>query len=155
MKTKRWITSLACMLLVAGTIAGIAVAAGNQGTQANPLVTLEYMDNVFLPNLLEQTDKKISDKIDEWKAELQNDGGIVFTSVSVEAGKLLYLTAGSQVILRGGTASSPDPILNLTTGEQQTGTLTVNSLYIALGNEHKIPVSSAAIFLVLGECSVL
>ena len=143
MKTKRWITSLACMLLVAGPIAGIAVAAGNQGTQANPLVTLEYLD------------KKISDKIDEWKAELQNDGGIVFTSVSVEAGKLLYLTAGSQVILRGGTASSPDPILNLTTGEQQTGTLTVNSLYIALGNEHKIPVSSAAIFLVLGECSVL
>lgn len=93
MKTKRWITSLACMLLVAGTIAGIAVAAGNQGTQTNPLVTLEYLDNVFLPNLLEQTDKKISDKIDEWKAELQNDGGIVFTSVSVDAGKLLYLTA--------------------------------------------------------------
>lgn len=154
MKGKTWITRVACMLLVIGTIAGIAVAAGNQGTQANPLITLEYLDEVFLPELLEQADKKILDKTTELKAELQNGGGVVFTTVPVETGKLLCLTDGSQVVLRSGVASCPDPILNLTAGEQQSGALIANSLYIALGDEQKIPVSSSAVFLILGNYSV-
>lgn len=154
MKGKKWITRLACMLLVAGTIAGIAVAAGNQGTQANPLITLEYLDEVFLPKLLEQVDKKVAEKAEELKTELQNGGDSVFATVSVEAGKLLYLSAGSQVVLRSGAASCPDPILNLTAGEQQSGGLAANSLYIALGDKQKIPVSSAAVFLILGDYSI-
>lgn len=154
MKGKKWITRLICILLVAGTIVGIAVAAGNQGTQANPLVTLEYLNEVFLPNLLKEVDKKVAEKADEVRTELQNGGDAVFVTVSVEAGKLLYLSAGSQVVLRNGAASCPDPILNLTMGEQQSGALAANSLYIALGDKQKIPVSSSAVFLILGDYSV-
>ena len=43
MKRKKWSICLACVGLTAAVIAGGAIAAGSQGSQSNPLVTLDYL----------------------------------------------------------------------------------------------------------------
>ncbi|MDE6107818.1 MAG: hypothetical protein K2F83_03985, partial [Oscillospiraceae bacterium] len=64
MKRNIWITRLACMFLIAGTIAGVAIAVGEPGTQANPMVTLDYL-NKAIEELKLSVDKKIEEKAGE------------------------------------------------------------------------------------------
>ena len=59
MKPSKWTSRLACTILVVGTIAGVALAAGTQGSQSDPLVTLSYLNEVALPGLLKQVDQKL------------------------------------------------------------------------------------------------
>lgn len=152
MKGKIWATRLACMLLIAGTIAGVAIAVGEPGTQTNPLVTLDYL-NKAIEELSAAVDQKIEAKANELREQM-GASGPVFTAVTVDSGKNLYLTAGSQVILRTGAASSTGALLDGTTGEIASGDLKENFIYIAVGENHKITVSGTAAFLVLGEYSL-
>lgn len=152
MKRNIWITRLACMLLIAGTIAGVAIAVGDPGTQSNPLVTLDYL-NKAIEELSLAVDKKIEEKADEILGRM-GDSGAVFAAVTVDSGKDLYLTSGSQMVLRTGSAISIGGILDATEGEITSGELKENRIYIAMGEDHKITVSGTVTFLVLGGYSI-
>ena len=52
MKRSRWAARLASIVLVAATIGGVAVAVGSQGSQSNPLLTLDYLNEKGIPDIL-------------------------------------------------------------------------------------------------------
>lgn len=152
MKQSKWVTRFACVLLIAGTIAGVALAAGTPGTQENPLVTLDYLNQV-IEKLKEQTDAQIAAKTDELLENIEEHSGS-FILVSAEQGQNLYLNAGSQIVLCSGAATSPGGILNSTMGEITSGELSQNSLYIAVGDNHRIAVTEKASFLIFGTYTI-
>ena len=153
MKRNKWAVRLACLLLVAGTIAGVAIAAGGQGTEEDPLVTLSYLNEVVKPELLSQVEEQIKARTAELEEKIQAGGGATFATVEASAGKTLTLAAGSQVILRFGTASA-NGLVDLTDGLTTEGVLSANHLYIAVGEGQMVLVSTDATFLVLGGCAV-
>ena len=153
MKGNKWAVRMACLILVAGTIAGVAIAAGEQGTETDPLVTLSYLKEVATPEILLKVEERIEARAAELEEKIQSGGGATFATVEASAGKTLTLSAGSQVILRFGTASA-NGLVDLTDGVTTEGVLTPNHLYLAVGEGQMVLVSTDAVFLVLGGYAV-
>lgn len=152
MKENTWFKRLASIFLIAGTLAGVAIAVGDVGSQANPLVTLDYLNKV-VEELTAAVDEKINAKADEMLGQM-GGAGSTFAAVTVEDGMDLYLASGSQVILRSGTASSTGGILDATAGEIVSGGMKENRIYIAMGEDHKLSVTGTVVFLVLGGYTI-
>ena len=153
MKRNKWAVRLACLVLVAGTIAGVAIAAGGQGTEFDPLVTLSYLKEVATPEILLKVEERIEARAAELEGKIQAGEGATFDTVEASAGKTLTLSAGSQVILRLGTGSA-NGLVDLTDGVTTEGVLTPNHLYLAVGEGQMVLVSTDATFLVLGGYAV-
>ena len=154
MKRRKWTTYLACGALVLTTLAGAALAAGTQGTQSDPLVTLSYLNEKLLPDILKQMDQKVEKGTEELREELKESGQAVFRSAEVDKGKTVTLAAGTQFLLRSGAASCTDGLIDLTTGEGVWGELALNHLYIATGDGLKVSVVEKATVMVLGSDTV-
>lgn len=154
MKRSKWTTQLACGALVITTLSAAALAAGNQGTQSDPLVTLSYLNETVLPELLTQVDKKVEEGTKELRKKLEEKEPVVFQTGEAEKDKQLTLAAGTQLILRSGAAACTDGLIDLTTGETVWGELDLNHLYIATGEGQKVTVTEKAAFLALGGYTV-
>ena len=115
------------LLLVSATVLTLTVAAtGGAGTSSDPLVTLSYLNEKFLPQILSEVDKKtasreqtLSNKLTEQvKSETQafeqkygassgnTSGGTAasFTVVTLNQGQILYMGVGCEAMLRTGAA---------------------------------------------------
>lgn len=154
MKRSKWTTRLACGLLVTTTLVVAAVAAGTQGSQSDPLVTLSYLNEKVLPDILKQVDKKVEDGTKELREQLKESGQASFRAAEVAKGKTVTLTAGAQFILRSGSVSCADGLIDLTTGEGVWGELALNHLYIATGDNLKVTAAEKATVMVLGSYTV-
>lgn len=154
MKGNTWTARLASLALVLATVVVAAVAAGTQGTQTDPLVTLSYLNEKVLPDLLAQVDKKVEEGTRELREKMEDNGQAVFQTLEVSAGKSLTLEAGSQLLLRSGAASCGDGLIDLTTGETVWGELAANHLYIASGDGQKVTAAEKAAFMILGSYTV-
>ena len=107
------------LLLVSATVLTLTVAAtGGAGTSSDPLVTLSYLNEKFLPQILSEVDKKtasreqtLSNKLTEQvKSETQafeqkygassgnTSGGTAasFTVVTLNQGQILYMGVGCE-----------------------------------------------------------
>lgn len=155
MKRDKWSKALACIGLVAAVIAGGAIAAGSQGSQSNPLVTLDYLNGVAVPEIMEQVDKLVKERFDKLKKE-QKTESLAFQTVELKEGETLTPEAGSQFLLRSGTLASTDALVDLTTGETWTnnGTLVENHLYIATGDKQTVTAEADAVLLFQGGYTV-
>ena len=114
------------LLLVSATVLTLTVAAtGGAGTSSDPLVTLSYLNEKFLPQILSEVDKKtasreqtLSSKLTEQvKSETQAfeqkygassgnaSGGTAasFTVVTLNQGQILYMGVGCEAMLRTGS----------------------------------------------------
>ena len=60
MKKTHWPARLAAGCLVTLTLVGVAFAAGQQGSQSDPLVTLSYLTQKATPSILSQVDSKLT-----------------------------------------------------------------------------------------------
>lgn len=155
MKREKWSTRLACTGLVMTVIAGGAIAAGTQGSQTNPLVTLDYLNEVAVPEIMEQVEKQVKERFDKLKKE-QKTAGLTFQTVELEQGESLRPEAGSQFLIRSGTLKSTDALADLTTGETwvNEGELVLNHLYIATGDKQSITAEADAVLMLLGGYTV-
>ena len=131
MKKNRWPLRLLSLLLVSLTLfTATVMAVGGAGSEDDPLVTLSYLNDIFLPDLLTRVDDKLetrdaalSEKLD---AQVQDDikeledklgsgtgssAGTVdsFKVVTMSSGQILYGEIGCEVMLRVGTASCVSP----------------------------------------------
>ena len=61
MKQKKWPVRLISGGLMTLALVGVAVAAGQQGSKTDPLVTLSYLNDQALPAILEQVHDKVAD----------------------------------------------------------------------------------------------
>ena len=147
------------LLLVSATVLTLTVAAtGGAGTSSDPLVTLSYLNEKFLPQILSEVDKKtasreqtLSSKLTEQvKRETQafeqkygassgnTSGGTAmsFTVITLNQGQILYMGVGCEVMLRIGSASCVSPsnpgLIDETTAAalNNGGALAVNHLYM-------------------------
>lgn len=154
MKERKWRTGLACAALVALTITGVALAAGTQGSQSDPLVTLSYINDVLVPELMARADEKIEAKTEALMKEVQTGSRAVFATVEIPTGKKLNLTAGTQLILRQGAALNTDGIIDLTEGVSMWNKLQPNHLYIATKDGQQVTVTENTLFLVQGRYTI-
>lgn len=149
---KIWTRRMLCAVLILGTLATVALASGTQGSQSNPLVTLSYLNEKVIPDLLKQVEDKIAQ---HEKASVPGQEA-AFRTVEVKSGKTVELSAGAQVVLRSGKAASKDLLTDLTDAAGLTGTgeLVENHLYLATADGQSITASEKTTLMVLGGCTV-
>ncbi len=71
-KTPHALTRLFTLLLASLTILSISVAAaGTAGSSSDPLVTLSYLNEKFLPELMTRVDEKLAARTDTASKELR------------------------------------------------------------------------------------
>lgn len=125
MKKKKWRTG-ACAVLVGLVLTAFVAIASEVGSQGDPLVTLSYLQETFLTQILDSVDEKLAvrsevlsqqilDQINDTKRDIlielgssygDEDGGMAvsFTAVTLTAGQTLYSDMGCEVLLRSGSA---------------------------------------------------
>jgi len=139
---------LAVVMLVLGS--GIPAYA-TQGTQADPFITLSYLNSVFKPQVMtdvknteQEMTKKFNDRIAAIESQLQSGGGSGqaaantadrFQVVTLSRGQTLVCSVGAEIMLRVGTANgagSAPALVNYTSGTTlAAGTaLTTNNMYL-------------------------
>ena len=181
MNQSKWPVRLASGALVCLTLAGVALAAGQQGTQADPLVSLSYLNQQATPSILAQVDAKIAQR----EAELQNrlaavvDGYVKEVEdklrtggsstapaaagaavVTLSAGQTITGGAACEFLLRSGTAvcvSSSAPGLVDMTGAATLangGALAANHLYLATVEGRGVKASTAVTLMVRGSYTI-
>lgn len=131
MKKKAWPVRLISGGLVTLTLLGVAVAAGQQGSQSDPLVTLSYLNQQVTPAILAQVDSQLTARqselegklaavkdsyVKEVEAKLNGSGGTSsggqtasgsasYQVVTLSAGQTLTGGAACEFLLRTGTAT--------------------------------------------------
>ena len=171
------------LLLVSATVLTLTVAAtGGAGTSSDPLVTLSYLNEKFLPQVLSDVDKKtasrekeLSQKLTEQvKSETKafeqkygasggSSGGTAqsFTVVTLSKGQTLSMGVGCEAMLRTGSgvcvAASTPGLIDETSGTALAGGLALqqNHLYMATVDSRGVQASANSTkLLVRGNYSV-
>ena len=90
--------------------------AAEAGSSQDPLVTLSYLNDTFLGQIMEQVDAKIAQRNSQIVQELGgqiSSGGTAtastFTVVTLSSGQTLTGDIGCEVMLRVGTAACVSP----------------------------------------------
>ena len=180
MKKNHWLTRLAGLLLVSYTLLVVSVmAAGGAGSETDPLVTLSYLNDTFMTQLLGKVDEKLTarDKelTDKLTAQVQQDtkaladkygasvsaGSVsaeradTFIVVTLSNGQVLHGDIGCEVMLRVGTAvcvtpSSPGLIDETdATTLGNNGKLVQNHLYMMTIDERGVKATAATVKLLV------
>ena len=122
---KRKLRTALCVMLVGTVLAAFVAIAAEAGSQGDPLVTLSYLNDTFLGQMLGKVDSKIGEqnqtirqeleqRIDQAEQEILGQvtgtGTVSGTTasyheVTVSDGQTLYGSAGCEVMLRSGSAS--------------------------------------------------
>ena len=178
MKQNRWLLRLATLLLAGGTLLAAAMAAGTAGSQSDPLVTMSYLNDTFLTQLLGKVDEKLTARDKELTDKLtaqvardtkalagkygasaatDSDGGTAetFAVVTLSRGQTLYGGIGCEVMLRVGTAvcvanSSPGLIDETDATALDSGAaLAQNHLYMATVEGRGVTATAATVKLLV------
>lgn len=128
MKKHRWLLrSVVLLILCAGLTFS---AAAEVGSAEDPLVTLSYLNETYLPNLLKRVDEKIAARNAEIIRQLGGSvtapGGTsadTFSVVTLSSGQVLSGDIGCEVMLRVGTAVCVSPSAPGLVDETSGGTL--------------------------------
>ena len=166
MKKNRWflravvLVVLSVMLNATVTVAG-AVAGGSD----DPLVTLSYLNDTFLGEILNKVDEKIAARNSQIVQQLGGTMGSstssTFTVVTLTSGQVLTGELGCEVMLRVGAAvcvasSSPGLIDETTAGTLNNGgALAQNHLYMMTIEGRGVKATAATTkLLVRGSYSI-
>ncbi len=179
MKKKNFRTAL-CVMLAGTVVAAFVAIAAEVGSQGDPLVTLSYLNETFMGQILSKVDEKLLIRDAAMRTELEDrvsrterdlllqlggsvgdaEGGtaVSFTMVTVPDGMTLYGGAGCEVMLRSGKATcfsegkSTPGLVDTTDGKTiNHGTaLTANHLYMMTA-ERGVKASGEIVLLVRGD----
>ncbi|MEQ2455730.1 hypothetical protein [Flavonifractor hominis] len=181
MKRRTWGIRVAVGCLMTLGLAGVALAAGQQGSQSDPLVTLSYLNQKVTPAILEQVDAKVAaretelkqqlnDVVTEYEKEVQAslagetgdtpEGGAIYEVVELTAGQTLTGGASCEFLLRSGTAvcvsDSAPGLVDMTAGTTLAngGTLVANHLYLGTIEGRGVKATTAATLMVRGSYQI-
>ena len=135
----RWGLRLVGMVLVS-CLAMTGALAAEAGSSGDPLVTLSYLNETFLGQIMTQVDQKIAARNTQLAQQYGGAGGssssASFTVVTLSKGQVLTGDIGCEVMLRVGTATCVSPSNPGLVDETSAGTLnnggnlTANHLYM-------------------------
>lgn len=150
MKKNRWLLRAVTLLLITGVLM-VTVSATETGTAADPLVSLSYLQETFLKQIMASVDEQLAERNAQLTAEIdeklagaaesqpEEGNGITnrtFAVVTLTKGQTLTGEIGCEVMLRVGTAvcvsaSSPG-LIDQTDGATLAGgkELVKNHLYM-------------------------
>ena len=139
MKKNRWLLRLVTLVVISCGLMTAAMAA-EVGSSGDPLVTLSYLNEIFLEEVLDRVDGKIDERNRDIAKELGSQtgssGGDSFAVVTLSNGQTLTGDIGCEVMLRVGKAvcvapSAPGLIDETTAGTLSGGgALAQNHLYM-------------------------
>ena len=166
-KTGTWKIRLAAFCL-AGTCLAAGAVAWAAGDQSDPLVTLSYLTQTVLPDLVKSTQEKADAKSEELTQQFEQLAGqsgsgssASYQVVTLAAGQRMNLGLGAEVLLRVGSATAgaaENPALvDTTTGGNLNsgGALVQNHLYVATMTDHYITAGGSTVkVLVRGSFSL-
>ena len=135
----RWALRLASLTLVSClAMSGVSLAV-EPGSATDPLVTLSYLNDVFLGQIMTKVDQKITARNSQLLQQSGGAGGmsgVEFAVVTLSKGQVLTGDIGCEVMLRVGTASCVSPsnpgLIDETTAASLNngGALAANHLYM-------------------------
>ena len=113
MKQNRWLLRAAALLALCAVMMTGASVAASVGSSKDPLITLSYLEDVFLEEVLDRVDEKIEARNEALADELGSGSGgtgaDTFTVVTLSRGQTLTGDIGCEVMLRVGTAACVSP----------------------------------------------
>lgn len=105
MKGKKWLAGLLAAVMLSGLLS-LTAAASSAGTEDDPLVTLSYLKETFLSDIMKKVDEKIAARTGQTGG---GDAASTFTVVTLSKGQTLTGDIGCEVLLRVGTAVCVSP----------------------------------------------
>ncbi len=170
-KTVRIVLIVLAAALVLSVAALAVNAAASAGSEDDPLVTLSYINDVFLPYVtdlfrkdLEEKETNLRETLEERVSALEGaglgGGGTRYVVETLEKGQTLICQRGAELMLRIGRAtvkagSTPGLVDTATTGNLNNGEeLAVNHLYMVTINDHGIRAEETVKILVRGEYTI-
>ena len=139
MKKNRWALRAVVLLLVSSLLMVTVSVAAEAGSGNDPLVTLSYLKETFMEDVLKKVDDKIDVRNSQIARQLEGEitGGSGVASIfTVTQGQTLTGDIGCEVMLRVGSAvcvapSAPGLIDESTAGTLNNGgALAQNHLYM-------------------------
>ena len=156
-KKGTWKIRLAAFCLAGTCLAAGAVALA-AGDQSDPLVTLSYLTEKFLPDLEKSTQEKADAKSAELTKQFEQlagqsgtGGSASYQVVTLSPGQRMNLGLGAEVMLRVGSATAGaavNPALVDTTSGgnlNSGGALVQNHLYMATMTDHYITAGGSTV----------
>ena len=111
MTKNRWVLRLVSLLAISCVLSTTVSLAAEAGSTGDPLVTLSYLNETFLGNILSAVDQKIAARNSQIVQQLGGSvstGGTstasTFTVVTLSNGQTLTGQIGCEVMLRVGSA---------------------------------------------------
>ena len=172
-------------VMIGGILAAslILTVTAAQGSESDPLVTLGYLTDQFLPRVLGEVEVKLAERDKDLESKLQamvdtysmemeekfrdaasgsgedvaNPG---FTAVTISGGQKILLSAGSELLFRGGTALCTSPsspgLVDMTSGGvlEDLSAPEINHLYLATDGNRGLAASDSVTVLVRGAYTV-
>lgn len=168
MKKNRWVLRLVSLLAISCVLSTTVSLAAEAGSTGDPLVTLSYLNETFLGNILSAVDQKIAARNSQIVQQLGGSvstGGTstasTFTVVTLSNGQTLTGQIGCEVMLRVGSAvcvsSSAPGLIDETAAStlNNGGGLVQNHLYMMTIENRGVKATAATTkLLVRGSYSV-
>ena len=134
-KNRGTFRALALALLCTLTLVTVSRAV-SPGTDKDPLVTLSYLNETFLGEVMKKVDAKIAERDQKLAAQGVGSAAANFAVVDLSKGQTLTGTVGTEVMLRVGSAQcvshSAPGLIDETDGQTLNGggALVKNHLYM-------------------------
>ena len=168
MKKNRWVLRLVSLLAISCVLSTTVSLAAEAGSTGDPLVTLSYLNETFLGNILSAVDQKIAARNSQIVQQLGGSvstGGTstasTFTVVTLSNGQTLTGQIGCEVMLRVGSAvcvsSSAPGLIDETAAStlNNGGGLVQNHLYMMTIENRGVKATAATTkLLVRGSYTV-
>lgn len=132
-----------------------ALAAGGAGTDQDPLVTLSYLNETFMGDVLRRVDQKIAERDQRLPGGTGGSAVSGFTLVDLSRGQTLYGGIGCEVLLRVGGAScvaaSAPGLIDETDGTTLNGggALSKNHLYMMTIEDRGVKATTETVKLLV------
>lgn len=154
-------TTVIVMLIVAiAMLAGVAVyAVTNYGSASDPLVTASYLRDVVQPTMMDQYQSALNSAVGTAETRFSDElssAASTYQTVTLSAGQTLRGGAGTEVLLRSGSAVASAVLTDSTAGSTLAagGSLTANHLYFVQTDGVAVRTEAGATLMVRGGYSI-
>ncbi|MFR1189391.1 MAG: hypothetical protein ACLSDI_02540 [Oscillospiraceae bacterium] len=156
---KKTLTTI-ILVVVLAMVAGVTVyAVANYGSKDDPLVTSSYLQDVVQPRMEDAyrstLDGEVRDMEDQFADQVA--ARAVPTCLTLENGQTLTGRAGTEILMRTGTAAvMQSAAIDLTTGQTTAvgEKLTENHLYLVQADDSGIQATADTTVMVRGSYSI-
>ncbi len=163
MKKNRWIPRILIVTIFCGLLSMSVALAADPGSEKDPLVTLSYLQDTFLQEVMDRVDQKIAERNRQLGGQSGGSGAAdTFHVVTLSSGQTLQGAIGCEVMLRVGSAvcvsSSAPGLIDESSAStlNHGGALVQNHLYMMTIEGRGVRASSATTkLLVRGSYTIL